>query len=84
MQNVFDMGDEFVAKALSTVLLFNRFNGKNDPLGRHEYGSLKIGGQPIFWRIEYFNMSGKFGLMGDPSKSRQTLRTLTIMLQREK
>ena len=43
------ISDIFVA-----VQDFSKFTEDNDPYGEHDFGSLIIAGQKIFWKIDYY------------------------------
>ena len=34
---------------------YAEFNEDNDPYGEHDFGSLKVAGEKIFWRIDYYD-----------------------------
>ena len=59
---------------------FNRFTEDNDPYGEHDFGSLKVAGEKVFWKIDYYdeNLSNWCDPL-DPG----CRRVLTIMLAEE-
>lgn len=63
------------AKILLAVRDFSDFNEDNDPHGEHDFGSLKIAGHSIFWKIDYYDAD--YRCHGDVN------RVLTIMLSHE-
>ncbi len=75
-------GGAFVTSALVKVMTFNDFNADNDPHGDHDFGSLELDGERLFWKIDYYDPRGEFG-SEDPSDPKQTLRVLTVMLAEE-
>lgn len=77
-----DNGPEFVAKALASVRAFNAFTSDNDPHGEHDFGSLDLDDQKLFWKIDYYDQRMKFG-SEDPADPKQTTRVLTVMLAEE-
>lgn len=81
-QGIQSEGNEFVTKVMEAVAAFNDFTADNDPYGEHDFGSLKIDGQKIFWKFDYYDPSLKFG-SEDPSDESMTCRVLTIMLASE-
>lgn len=56
------------------------FTEDNDPYGEHDFGSLEIHGQRIFWKIDYYDEDLKYWCDPLDSKCR---RVLTIMLAEE-
>jgi hypothetical protein len=62
------------------VQTFTDFTEDNDPYGEHDFGSFDWKGQSIFWKIDYFDQSLKYG--EDPL-SEKCRRVMTIMLASE-
>ena len=59
---------------------YTDFNEDNDPYGEHDFGSLKVAGEKIFWKIDYYDESlSKWCDPLDPDCQ----RVLTIMLAEE-
>ena len=81
-QGVNAEGSDFVLRVHQAVANFKDFTPDNDPYGEHDFGSLKIDGQKIFWKFDYYDPSLKFG-SEDPSDESKTCRVLTIMLASE-
>ncbi|MGD9784646.1 MAG: DUF3768 domain-containing protein [Hyphomicrobiaceae bacterium] len=77
-----DQGPEFVARALAAVASFDDFTKDNDPYHEHDFGSFKLGGHKLFWKVDYYDSSGEMG-SEDPSDPDVTLRVLTVMLAEE-
>ena len=61
---------------------FTDFNPDNDPYGEHDFGAFMHEGQKIFWKIDYFDKSLKYG-SEHPEDASKTRRVLTIMLAEE-
>jgi hypothetical protein len=59
---------------------YTAFNEDNDPYGEHDFGSLKVAGEKVFWKIDYYdeNLSN----WCDPLNP-DCHRILTIMLAEE-
>ena len=68
--------------ALRLIAEFNAFTTDNDPHGEHDFGAIKVRGENLFWKIDYYDASLEFG-SEDPSNSDITRRVLTIMLADE-
>ena len=59
---------------------YTEFNEDNDPYGEHDFGSLKVARQRVFWKIDYYDENlSKWCDPLDPDCN----RVLTIMLAEE-
>lgn len=72
----------FHHKAMEAVRSFDRFDEDNDPHGEHDFGSIEIDGQTIFWKIDLYAPDLKPG-SSHPSDPEHTHRVLTVMLASE-
>lgn len=79
---VSEQGVEFSMAALAAVRAFSDFSEDNDPYGEHDFGSFDLGGEKVFWKIDYYDLSLRYG-SNDPADPAQTTRVLTIMLAEE-
>lgn len=77
-----DQGAEFVAAAMIGVREFSDFNRDNDPYGEHDFGALDVQGEKVFWKIDAYDLTLKYG-SPDPTAPTVTTRVLTIMLASE-
>ena len=59
---------------------YTAFNEDNDPYGEHDFGSLKVAGEKVFWKIDYYDKN--LSNWCDPL-SPDCHRVLTIMLAEE-
>ena len=59
---------------------YTDFDEDNDPYGEHDFGSLKVAGEKIFWKIDYYDEDLKNWC--DPLDP-DCNRVLTIMLAEE-
>ena len=59
---------------------YTDFNEDNDPYGEHDFGSLKVAGEKIFWKIDYYDQQLKYGV--DPLDP-NCRRVVTVMLAEE-
>ena len=64
------------------VRQFDDFSEHNNPYGERDFGALDHKGNKIFWKIDYYDPSLKWG-SDDPSDLSKTVRVLTIMLASE-
>jgi hypothetical protein len=76
------LSDRDRAAALAQILTFSAFTRDNDPYDEHDFGTFEIGGEKLFWKIDYFDPSYKFG-SDDAADPNVTRRVLTIMLADE-
>lgn len=70
------------AEAIRAVKSFTAFNGDNDPYQEHDFGEFSVGGQKLFWKIDYYDPGFQAG-SEDPGDPAKTARVLTIMLAEE-
>lgn len=74
--------EEATSAALAKVRSFDAFTTDNDPYGEHDLGSFKLGGERLFWKIDYYDRTLSAG-SPDPADPSVTARVLTIMLASE-
>ena len=67
---------------LEAVRGFQDFGPDNDPWGEHDFGSLRIAGHRIMWKIDYYDADCLYG-SEDPSDPAKTTRVMTILLAQE-
>jgi hypothetical protein len=70
------------ADIMEKVRTFDAFTEDNDPYREHDFGAFDHNGRKIFWKIDYYDPSMKFG-SEDPANHEITARVLTIMLAEE-
>ena len=75
-------GVEAQARIIAAVQVFDAFTPDNDPYGEHDFGSVEVDGEKIFFKFDYYDLSRAMHSedAADPSK---TERVLTIMLASE-
>ena len=76
------LGEATVQLLLHEIMAFDDFTPDNDPYGEHDFGRLKVNGQTILWKIDYYDRSLCYG-SPDPAAEAVTTRVLTIMLSSE-
>ena len=76
------LGLAMKAMIFEAVRNFKDFNSDNDPNNEHDFGSLKVNGVQIFWKIDYYDLNYEF-CSEDPSNPATTKRVLTILLPEE-
>lgn len=67
---------------LNAVRTYDAFTKDNDPHGEHDFGAFEIGGDRVFWKIDYYDLSLEGG-SPNPADPAVTRRVLTIMLANE-
>jgi hypothetical protein len=73
---------ECLPKVLNAVRCFSSFDESNDPHGEHDFGSLRMNDQTIFWKFDYYDVDLQMA-SPDPADPTVTVRVLTIMLADE-
>lgn len=81
-RGVLERGVEFAARAVMEVRRFNRFDASNDPHSEHDFGAFDLGGERLFWKIDYYDQTLTYG-SNDPTDPSVTTRVLTLMLASE-
>jgi Protein of unknown function (DUF3768) len=81
-RGVASMGAEFAVLATTAVRSFDGFTPDNDPYGEHDFGSFRLCGETLFWKIDYYDPSLSYG-SDDPADAAVTRRVLTVMLASE-
>jgi len=65
---------------IDEIRLFNDFSKDNDPYGEHDFGTVYWYGEKVFWKLDYYDQSLKYG--EDPL-SPKCRRVMTVMLASE-
>lgn len=76
------LGPDFMIQALQCVQEYSDFNADNDPYGEHDFGSITIARQRLFWKIDHYDRELVYG-SNDPADPAVTRRVMTIMLAEE-
>ena len=76
------LGVGMLPVVVKAVAAFNAFSPDNDPYDEHDFGSLTIGIEKVFWQIDYYDRSMEFG-SPNPTDPAVTTRVLTIFLASE-
>ncbi len=75
-------GEAFITAALGMMRTFDDFSPENDPHDEHDFGRIVIEGEPLLWKIDYYDENREFG-SEDPANPEKTTRVLTLMLANE-
>ena len=76
------LGAEAQARIIAAVQAFDAFTPDNDPYGEHDFGSVEVDGEKVFFKFDYFDLNRAMH-SDDPADPSKTERVLTIMLSRE-
>jgi hypothetical protein len=76
------LGPETQARVLSHVQAFERFEESNDPWGEHDFGTIDVDGERVFFKIDYYDLTRAMH-SEDPTDPTKTERVMTIMLANE-
>lgn len=83
-QSLMGAGDGFMAEAVKATGDFDCFEPENDPEGWHDFGSVTIRGETVFWKIDLYETSSDFRYGAEtPDDPETTIRVLTIMMARD-
>ncbi|WP_287891005.1 DUF3768 domain-containing protein [Blastomonas sp.] len=75
-------GPKFVEDAIAATQSFDTFTRDNDPHDEHDFGAFDVGGQRLFFKIDYYSLDLQ-GHSPDAADPAVTHRVLTIMLATE-
>lgn len=73
---------ELFRSILAAIQSQQEFDPDNDPYGEHDFGSVTVQGEKIFWKISYFDLNCEFH-SDDPANPDVTQRVMYIMLADE-
>ncbi len=77
-------GDGFVAEAVKATGEFDLFEPDNGPEGWHDFGSVTIRGETVFWKIDFYEAGSDFRYGAEtPGNPATTMRVLTIMMAQD-
>lgn len=79
-RGIMSLDEVAISEAFVGVQQFSRFTEDNDPYGEHDFGSFKVAGEKVFWKIDYYtqDLSGWCDPL-DPD----CRRVITVMLAEE-
>ena len=76
------MGVGMVPLILEAIAACDDFGPENDPYDEHDFGSLIVGTEKIFWKIDYYDTTMECG-SPNPADPEVTSRIMTILLASE-
>lgn len=75
-------GEAFALACIQAIREYNDFNEDNDPYGDHSFGTVIVEDTPVWWKIDLYDRSYRFGAE-NPTDLSNTRRVLTVMLPSE-
>ncbi|MCP5384185.1 MAG: DUF3768 domain-containing protein [Sphingomonadaceae bacterium] len=79
---VIDLANGALPDILALLRDYDAFSTEYDPYGEHDFGAFSYRGAKLFWKIDYYDRSLRYG-SDDPANEAITTRVLTLMLARE-
>ena len=73
---------EYLTEVTKGISSFTNFTQDNDPHLEHDFGSIEISDDKIFWKIDYYDLAMQYH-SPDAANSAVTHRVLTIMFAHE-
>jgi hypothetical protein len=81
-QGISQMALPLQAHLMGLIRQYDEFSSDNDQYGEHDFGALKLHGESIFWKIDYYDQSLEYG-SPDPADADITIRVMTVMFANE-
>lgn len=79
-RGIMSLDEIVISEIFVAVQDFSKFTEDNDPYGEHDFGSFKVAGNKVFWKIDYYTKDLSGGC--DPLNP-ECRRVVTIMLAEE-
>ena len=76
------LGAEIAERIFDAIMQYDDFCQDSDPYGEGDFGSVKVEGHTILFKVDYYSTDMKTA-SPDPSDPSVTRRVLTIMLAEE-
>jgi len=76
------LASQTLAKVLVAIRDFDDFTEDNDPYGTHEFGSVQIAGETVFFKVDAYDENMEYG-SPNPADPEVTRRVMTILLASE-
>ena len=81
-QGVNALAGNTLAQVLLAIRDFDDFTEDNDPYGTHEFGSVQVAGETVFFKIDAYDENMEYG-SPNPADPDVTRRVMTILLASE-
>jgi hypothetical protein len=69
---------EFLASVLRAVTAHDQFDPENDPDETHDFGSVEIEGESVWFKVDLFDLNYQYAAP-DPADLARTARVLTLL-----
>ncbi len=76
------LGRSDVRGVLAAIKSFDAFEDANDPYREHDLGTVELGGERVFFKIDYYDFAMEKH-SPDASDPDVTMRVMTVMLAEE-
>ena len=73
------LGPEAVKRLVQVIATYDDFHHQNDPYEEHDFGCFDFEGQPVIFKIDYFDKSMRYH-SPNPADPGVTERVITVML----
>jgi len=77
-----DLPSSTKAQAIVAIRSYDGFDAGSDPYGEHDFGSVEIDGETVWFKIDAFDQNLQYG-SPDPSDPKVTRRVMTLLLPSE-
>jgi len=67
---------------LDALAAYDAFDEGDDPYQEHDFGSIEVNGEKMFWKIDYFGVD-RLHLTEDATDPAKTVRLLQVMYARD-
>ena len=79
---IITLGSVTQTQIIEAIRGFEAFTPDNDPWEEHDFGSVEVAGELIYFKIDYFDLTRAMH-SEDPADPSKTERVMTIMLASE-
>lgn len=76
------LGRDVIGRVVRSISIFDDFCNANDPYEEHDFGSIEVDGNTIFFKIDYYDKT-LTAASSDPTNPNVTERIITIMMSSE-
>ena len=76
------LGQKAVHEVIKQIRAFDAFTEDNDPYGEHDFASITVNGNKIFWKIDAYDRNLEYA-SPDPTDPAVTVRIMTVMMAEE-
>ncbi len=76
------LGQKAIQEVIKQIWAFDAFTEDNDPYGEHDFASITVNENKIFWKIDAYDRNLEYA-SHDPTDPALTVRIMTVMLAEE-